>query len=340
MDSLISVIIPVYNVEPFLKECIDSIISQTYFNLEIILVDDGSTDESGDLCDQYSDMDRRIIVLHQKNMGLSCARNSGIEIANGKYIFFLDSDDYIHPQLIECLYNTLVENRADIAFCAHQSVQEKEKVEFQFINSIADLCIETITGQECIERFHSDDSVDMRVVWNKLYKMEYFKDLRFPAGKVHEDEFVTYKLLYPLEKCSYIKSRLYYYRNRSGSIVNQEFSMNYFDKVEAYYGRMEYFRERNRNLYCRALGKYLTAIAWGIIQLKENFPREKNKVSQLYEEFYLTYRAAVKNNDIALLDRMKCLLFLTNESLYKKWKRKSDEHSRKTQQNLQKNEMQ
>lgn len=332
MNDLISIIIPVYNVAPFLKECVDSVIFQTYSNLEIILVDDGSTDESGDLCDQYAVKDGRITVLHQRNMGLSCARNSGIELADGKYIFFLDSDDYIHPQLIESLYNILVQNVADIAFCAHQSVQEKEKVEFQFINSCDASVIETITGQECIRRFQSDDSIDMIVVWNKLYKREYFENLRFPAGKVHEDEFVTYKILYPLEKCYYVKSKMYYYRNRSGSIVNQKFSMRYFDKVEAYYGRMEYFRERNKNLYCQALRKYLTSTAWGIIKLKETFPQEKNKVNQLYEEFYSTYRDAVKNGHLSLADKAKYFLFLKSEILYKKWKRIADEHNKKKQQ--------
>lgn len=328
--DLISIIIPVYNVAPFIEDCVNSVIAQTYPNLEIILVDDGSTDSSGVLCDQYAAKNKRIIALHQKNMGLSCARNSGIELANGKYIFFLDSDDFIHPQLIECLHSVLIKNSADIVLCAHQSVQGK--IEFQFMDSFADLDIETLTGPECIEKIQSCDGIDITVAWNKLYKKDYFDDIRFPAGKIHEDEFVTYKILYPLAKCLYIKKKMYYYRSRKNSITNQKFSMRYFDKVEAYCGRMEYFKERNKKLYCQALKRYLTTCAWGITQLKENFPQEKEQVNQLYEEFLLTYKAAVKSGDIVLLDRMKYFLFLKNETLYKKWKMISDEHDRKKQQ--------
>lgn len=339
MNDLISIIIPVYNVVQFINDCMNSVICQTYLNLEIILVDDGSTDGSSELCDLYAIKDKRIKVVHQKNMGLSCARNRGIELARGKYLFFLDSDDYIHPQLIRCLHDTLIKNKADIVFCAHQVVQEKEKIKFQPIDSVEHMVMEFVTGQECVERFYSHEAIDMVVVWNKLYKREHFEKLRFPAGKIHEDEFVNYKLLYPLAKCVYIKEKMYYYRSRNNSIMNCNFSLNYFDKVDAYCERTEYFRERNRKLYCYTLRRYLTSLAEGIIQLKVNFPQEKQRLEQLYEIFISKYKDAVKSGDITYRERMKFFIFLKNETLYIRWKRKADEYNRKIQQNQTQNEM-
>ena len=196
MEELVSVIVPIYKVEPYLKKCVDSIRNQTYKNLEIILVDDGSPDECPKMCDDFAKEDNRIKVIHRKNGGLSAARNSGLEIATGKYIGFVDSDDYIHSKMYEILVGRLEEKSADLAVCRVQDVFEIGEEEALSTEEK----VETMTNVEALKSIYGNWGTDMVVAWNKLYKRELFEELRYNEGKVHEDEFMIHKVLYNVKK--------------------------------------------------------------------------------------------------------------------------------------------
>ena len=180
MEDLISVVIPVYNVKPYLERCINSVVNQTYKNLEIILVDDGSTDGSDKICDDYSKKYKNIEVIHKKNGGLSDARNVGIENAHGQYIQFIDSDDYVNNKMIEILYNNLKNTNSDISVCRPYS--------FSNVSEIKDYKIEEnlveYEGIDILKNMYNDYLVTV-VAWNKLYKKSIFNKIRYPKGRIN-----------------------------------------------------------------------------------------------------------------------------------------------------------
>lgn len=220
---LITVVVPVYNVEGYLTKCIDSILAQSHSCLELILVDDGSTDRSGQICDEYAERDKRIKVIHKPNGGLSSARNSGIDIASGEYIAFVDSDDFIHPLMMEWLINTAQEYDVPLVCCDYTSTKfpkEKERnVElFDVHEAIGKLLDDT--GYKCF-------------AWNKIYEKTLFDGIRYPSGKLFEDIPTTYKLFKKTSKIAYCKNPLYFYSIRPGSISRYKFSGRDRDLLEA-----------------------------------------------------------------------------------------------------------
>lgn len=237
MSDLISVVIPVYNVEQYLRRCVDSVLKQTYKKLEIILINDGSTDTSGDICDEYSLFDPRIKVIHKNNGGLSDARNTGIEVASGLHITFIDSDDWVSANYIEVLYNLLIIKDSDISMCNFQ------KLPAQNISKNRDnIEIYEFTNIEALNELVGKYYIQMVVTWGKLYKYGLFKEIRFPFGKIHEDEFTTYKLLYKANKVVFTTEPLVYYWQRSDSITGSGFNLkNALHKIEALRNRAIFF---------------------------------------------------------------------------------------------------
>ncbi len=211
MEELISVIVPVYNVDVFLNKCIKTIVNQTYKNLEIILVDDGSTDNSGKICDTWKNEDKRIIVIHKKNEGLSATRNIGVEKSIGKYIVFVDSDDYLELDMIENLYKDMIKNNTGITACGIISENfYKKNLKFCENDYIAD-------SEEMIKRMLLKNDIHIGV-WAKIYKRELFDNIKFPVGKINEDLAITYMLFDKAKKISHIKLAGYHYMQRAGSI--------------------------------------------------------------------------------------------------------------------------
>lgn len=224
---LISVVVPVYNVEPYLDRCVKSIVSQTYKNLQIILVDDGSTDKSGEMCDEYSKKDTRIIVIHKKNGGLSDARNVGIEIANGQYITFIDSDDSVENDMIEYLYYLVKNYNCRMSLCTHAIVfNDGDK-----IKRIGNGIEEKLTDKECIERMCYHKFIDTSA-WAKLYETSIFKTIKYPKGKLFEDIGTTYKTFMECKSIACGYKPKYYYYVRSNSIVTSSFSVRKLDLIE------------------------------------------------------------------------------------------------------------
>lgn len=244
-EALISIIIPVYNVEKYLNTCVYSVIYQTYQNLEIILVDDGSTDNSGKLCDELMKLDKRIKVIHKINGGLSDARNAGIEIANGEYIGFVDSDDWISTKMYEVLHRNIVECGADISVCERIIVSE---------SGIDD---KGVSGSRKV--LETSDSLDILYknekyyshAWNKLFKRNLFKEIRFPTGKLFEDIYIMHELFGEAKSVVFYDVGLYYYRQRSGSIVNSQNWKNYQEYIEAIQYRLnsKYSHGKERLVY-------------------------------------------------------------------------------------------
>lgn len=241
MDSqeLISVIIPIYNVEKYLKKCIDSIINQTYKNLEIILVDDGSPDNCGKICDEYAKKDQRIRVIHKKNGGLSDARNAGIDIAKGKYIGFVDSDDYIETDMYEYLYNILIENSSDISICDYEYYYEKNNTIGKSNNVKMN---ETVDKKEALRRLMGNSIGNY--AWNKLYKRDLFNNVRYPVGRKMEDCGTTYKLFYLSNKITIGNERKYYYLQRDDSILHKKNFSFYKDFFELTLEKYKFIKEK------------------------------------------------------------------------------------------------
>lgn len=217
-NEKISIIVPVYKVEKYLRVCVDSILNQTYRDLEIILVDDGSPDNCPKICDEYAEKDKRIKVVHQKNGGLSSARNTGIDIATGKYLMFVDSDDTIHPQMCEILFKNLLETDADMSECGWKKVwdinnpnnQKYEASKTQYV---------TYENNDVFDLLYNKKIPSIMTAWKKLYKKELFQDIRYPIGKIHEDEDVIHKILFKCKKHVFANYPMYNYTQRGDSIT-------------------------------------------------------------------------------------------------------------------------
>lgn len=239
MDELITIIVPIYNVENYLQRCVNSILTQTYTNIEIILVNDGSPDNCGVICDEYSKIDSRIKVLHKDNGGLSDARNAGLEIAQGYYVTFIDSDDWISNEYVEKLHTLLKDSNADISICNFIKTSKED-----FVNEDSEEIIYEYSNSQALMKFFDDFYVQMVIACGKLYKIKLFREINFPIGKLHEDEFTTYKLIYNADKVVLTTAQLYYYWQREDSIMGSGFNMNgRFDIVEAYLERADFFKE-------------------------------------------------------------------------------------------------
>lgn len=261
----ISIIVPIYNIEKYLKKCIESIIEQTYKDIEIILVDDESQDESGTISDEYAKKDERIKVYHKKNGGLSDARNFGIEKATGDFIMFVDGDDYIKPAMCEILLRALIENDADVSICNYQYVSEnpQDVKRWEKQNLSQPIRNEVITGRSVIEeKFCEEKHWYWVVAWNKLYKKDIFKDIRFPYGKIHEDEFIIFDVFNSVNKLACVEADLYCYVQREGSIMNQEYNIKRLDAAEAFIKRASKMidAEYSKQIIFKTLCEFISSI--------------------------------------------------------------------------------
>lgn len=230
---LISVIVPIYNVYEYVTKCIESIVNQTYYNLEIMLVDDGSTDGSGEICDEYAKKDSRIKVFHKENGGLSDARNYALERAHGELIGFVDGDDWIHTQMYGIMLNKMLETGSDIVACGFEQKNEElfnEDIPYDKLNS------RNMSSSEALINIE----IPLVVAWNKLYKHFLFDDIRYPVGRLHEDEFVIHKLFNKCKKIAVIEKELYFYTVRDGSIVSKLTLKRINDALDALSDRVEY----------------------------------------------------------------------------------------------------
>ena len=301
MKDLISVIVPVYKVEQYLDECVASIVAQTYPNLEIILVDDGSPDRCPEICDVWAQKDKRIKVIHKFNGGLSDARNAGLELASGEYIAFVDSDDWISPDMYVTMHKAMREANADICSCGIVEAYP----EYQQSRNLPELVGDS---EEILQLLYADTLYPV-MAWNKLYHSEHWKNLRFPTGKICEDAFTTYQLVDKAEKIVQINTPLYFYRIRENSIMTSAFSRKRMDEEEAWRCNYEFVAEHYPRLRKAAFDFYLLKVNVVIHAIpkeqRENFAAEYNQLHHILAE-NLTY--LMFESKLPLKQRIKVLL--------------------------------
>lgn len=302
MEELISVIVPIYRVEAYLSACIDSILNQTYSKLEIILVDDGSDDQCPLICDEYHKKDDRIRVIHKENGGLSDARNAGLDIATGTYICFVDSDDAIHPSFIQTLYEDLTTTNSDLAICHYESV-----LEIPNTHEIKTSAKHVYTQKDILDVFYGKESLAIVVSWNKLYKKHIWTHLRYPKGKIHEDEFVIH---YVLDQVSHVvidEGKYYYYRQREGSITNH-YSAKRLNALEALEERIQFYAKKNEKLSIQTTYQYFFAIINHIEQMgKQESYEEEKKILQ--KKLTVLWKKLIKRKEIPFLKKVKLFLY-------------------------------
>lgn len=300
----ISVIVPVYKVESYLKKCIESILSQTFDNFELILVDDGSPDRCGEICDEYAQKDNRIKVVHKENGGLSSARNIGIDIARAKYINFIDSDDWIEKESLETLYKLANETGADIVQGKGVIAKNEKKREL-----IKKMSFNTYTNIQALHELFNYEGGEIRVVaFNKLYSRNLFEDLRYPEGIIHEDEYLTPRLIYKANKIVVIDSQLYNYRLSENSIMRSEFSIKNLDKLYVLNNISEFYEFINQyDLKKKTEIIYILALIDSYKKVYKNIDNKEEILNKLKVDFNNLYGKIIKFSDV----NIKIKIFLT-----------------------------
>lgn len=300
----VTVIVPVFNVESYLSRCIESLLAQAAVSLEIILVDDGSTDRSGMLCDQYASKntaEKHIVTIHQKNRGLSAARNTGIDWMfrhNRKgWVTFVDSDDWLHPEALNLMIAAGEESGCDIVICDHQKVSNENQIRYPEQDGSFLIMLP--------EDYWTSNRTNATTAWGKLYRSDVFQQIRYPEGKYHEDEYVTYKLLFSREKLAILQLPLYYYFQNPCGISSMDYLKRFPDIQEAFQNQLVFFHENHfEKAYQSAVEKYAEALSnmlWashrsklkkGTKQIRAELRKflqdnkEKMSVSQ-YKEIYI-----------------------------------------------------
>ena len=301
MKELISVIVPVYNVEDYLGKCIDSIINQTYYNLEIILIDDGSTDKSGIICDNYKKIDKRIKVVHQENAGLSNARNTGLDLANGSLISFVDSDDYLELSMLEELKHTMDITKSDISVCDFNRIIDGDK---KNKNKQTNEIIILKNKDKYIYLQNEYNSIYPNA-WNKLYKKELFDNIRYPDGKLFEDTYIICDLLSKAKVVSYLSKPLYNYVYRKESIMNN-YSYNHLDQVIAHDKKILFYnKHRYYDLANQAKNKKMYIIIEKIVKMYYKGFEDKRIINELFNELQYTNNTIKWNEASKIVKRYK-----------------------------------
>jgi len=280
--TLFSVIIPAYNQAEFIGETIQSVLNQSYSNFEIIIVNDGSTDDSNIICNKYLAMDNRIQVINQRHQGVSAARNRGLEAASCSLVSFVDSDDYVHPDYIKNLYELIVRYNADITVCDSFIIRGySHAIEVRGEKTIVEL-----TSNDALKMLLEEREKHIVTCWNKIYRKELFSGLNYPEGKIHEDEFITYKLLHRAKRIILLDQKLYYYCIRDGSIMQQDYSFKRLDMLDAFEERALYFKRYEfENFYIRSAYKYLAAIASHYDKIANSSISEEEVLKALKQRF-------------------------------------------------------
>ena len=313
--ALISIIVPVYNVEKYLVKCIESLIGQTLKDIEIILVNDGSTDQSGDICDKYKIKDKRIKVIHKKNGGLSDARNTGIDIAIGKYIAFVDSDDWVDMQMFKKMYEMANKNKVDIVQCNYIEAYDENNIGFYELEHIT-----KYTSEQILEELYGQNYVKTVVVWNKIYKRELFEDIRFPKGKLHEDEFTIHKILYKAKSIIDTNVPMYYYRQRADSIMNSKFSIKRLDLIEALEERRKFFKENKLNKLVKLTERNICGLMkyFNMKLLQSDISDNKIVITRIKNHMKNNYFKFMFNPYISNKSKLGTTIYIINEKLYYK----------------------
>lgn len=277
----ISVIVPVYKVEKYIHKCVDSILAQTFTDFELWLVDDGSPDHCGAICDEYAQIDTRVKVIHKKNGGLSDARNAALDAMNGKYVFFVDSDDWIPVDALEIMHSALERTGAKVATGNIVSVRE-DGTEQALYSPVQDETV--LIGEEMLTTLLRPNAC------NRLYAADLFQKLRYPVGRLYEDVFTYHKILAQIDSMVLVGKNTYYYLIRSGSIMNSEYSIKFTDIVDAVYDRAKWLDSIGQQKLADETRLFVysqVAVAFAHLDKNNNQHLERLKeVKAIYDECY------------------------------------------------------
>lgn len=298
--SVISVIVPVYRVENFIHRCVDSVLGQTYADLEIILVDDGSPDGCPAICDEYAEKDSRVKVIHKPNGGLSDARNAALDVMTGQYVTFVDSDDYLAPDAIETLYDALIKTNADIAVGNMKGVNEAGEIS-DFYTPAAEETV--LTGEGTLS------TLNQPCAQNRLYKKDIFAELRYPKGRLYEDVFIYHGILAQTKKIVLTGTTVYYYLIRSGSIMHGEYNIRFTDIIDAIKSRYEWLDSiGQRELANEARLFIYSRVAVAYAHLDKNIPEHKKRLDEITAIYNECYAVLMKSPDIGAKQKVRLLL--------------------------------
>lgn len=312
-EPVISIIVPVYNVEKYLCRCIDSILEQTIKNYELILVDDGSTDNSGKICDDYQKKKEQIVVIHKENGGLSSARNAGIDIATGEYFGFVDGDDFIDNDMYEFLYNNIIKEEAEISVCGSFDCYDGK------ISKILPPYYKVMNQEDAIKSI-LDGKIAGASACNKLYKREIFNDIRYPIGKTSEDAFIIIELLMKCNKIVISSKQKYYYFHRENSITTCRFTKAQFDVIEAYSNNYKlvckyYPRIQNIALERLAWAYFVTLDRMIASNMCDKYKEKRKEIVQYLRKHCMT---VFKSSILTKSRKFSMLILLLNFYVYKK----------------------
>lgn len=307
-DDLISIIIPVYDVEPYIRQCLDSVLSQTYTNLEIIIVASDSGDRSVHICEEYSEKDGRITVVKRQALGLSDAKNVGIEHSSGDYVGFIDGDDYVSQSFIETLHSLCIVNNSEIAQCGYVVVGDNSKGNKAQKDSIG---VEVFSNIGACMNLYNDLYVPTVVSWSKLYRRELFDDVRFPVGRIHEDEATTHRLLYKANRVAVSRKGLYYYRKVAGSIMGAPYNLKRLDYFQALDERLDFFQRFEQPvLYSLTRERYLKKLIENRKLLRKHIPGNKELQKDLGQKIGALLPVVIADPNVAVKNRIMILGFL------------------------------
>ena len=312
MEPKISIIVPVYNVEQYLERCVESLINQTHKNVEIILVDDGSKDNSGKLCDELAQRDSRIVVYHKENGGLSDARNYGIDKATSDYVGFVDSDDFVDEDMYEILLSNLLKYDSEISFCRLNDVYNDEITKDNTENKPY-----LMTSEQAIKMVLEAKVFSVTAV-NKLYKKSLFDQIRFDKGKIAEDAFIMVDLLSRCEKIAATEAKKYYYMHRENSITTQKFTSKFLNVIEAYEKNAKIVSDKYPDLKYQAD----TRICWAYFYvldrlLKDEEYKDENLETELIQYLKKHKKFILSNSLFNAKRKLSFAALLINKNLYK-----------------------
>jgi len=315
VKPLLSIIVPVYNVETYLRRCLDSIIKQSISDFELILINDGSTDNSGNICDEYHLIDSRILVIHQKNGGLSSARNAGLDVARGQFIGFVDSDDWIDSDMYELLYNCIINYHADISVCAIAWCEGEQKSNVCTIEE--DLLELTPIQALSFLTYNLKGGISYSAC-NKLFASNLFDNIRFPLGKIYEDIKVAYLTIEKANKVVFLNKTKYNYFVNMESLSKSKFNKKkYYDKKELITQKFQYLNEKYPKLYKKLYAEYINMhlefISWITINSVDMNLEFKESCKELKKEFF----KAVRCSEIEKNIKIKLSIIKVNKYIYK-----------------------
>lgn len=314
LNPTISIIVPVYNTALYLSKCLNSIAAQTFTDFEVLMIDDGSTDGSGEICDQYSQSDSRFIAIHQSNQGVSVSRNNGLKQARGNYIAFVDSDDYIHPQMLELLYKAIRQGEYDLSVARYLSVNVGTEIEIQ---RIIEFHSQELSAEDILCKLFGKSGEDIQyiVVWNKLYDRRLLANICFSALKVSEDLLFNVEVFSKVRQAIEVDSKLYYYTQRNTSASHSVSEKQIIDRIDASYTCLRYIPSGSAEEACCVMKLYKVLFSSRFLGRREVYL--KNVVRRIKEVHKQIYKCFLQNKYISTVYKILFMGFFYCPLLYR-----------------------